>query len=349
MRKISLVAALAILALSACKESFKKGQKGLEYKIITSGSGDKVKMGEFMHLEIGQYYSNGKSDSLLSDSRTSPQGPMIQALDTMSIPPEFSSILLQMRKGDSVVVRILTDSVFKDMPQQMPPSFKKGHYLTTTIKMVDILKTQAAADSARATAMAAAQIRMKAQADEQIKKDDKILKDYFAKNKINVIKGELGTYVEILQPGTGPNVDTSNVVSINYTGKSMEGKAFDSNIDPAFNHVRPLLANLTSDPSLGMRVVPGWNDGLKLLNKGAKARFYLPSSLAYGPQGNGQEIGPNANLVFDIEVLDILNKTQAAGAAAAEQKMMQDMQKAYMDSMQKAQPQGAQGAPQPQP
>lgn len=344
MRKISFVAALAILALSACKESFKKGEKGLEYKILASGSGDKIKVGDFMHLEIGQFYNNGKTDSVLSDTRTSPQGAFIQALDTTMIPVEFSAVLKQLRKGDSAVIRILTDSIFKDMPGSMPPAFKKGHYMLTTIKVVDIYKTPAAADSARAKAMEMAQVRMKAQADEQMKKDDKILKDYFAKNKINAVKGELGTYVEILQPGAGPNVDTTSVVSINYTGKTMEGKTFDSNTDPSFNHVKPLLANLTNDPSLGMRVVSGWNDGLKLLNKGAKAKFYIPSSLAYGPQGNGGDIAPNAILVFDIEVLDILNKTQAAAAAAAEQKEMQEMQKRYMDSIQKAQPQTA---PQP--
>lgn len=344
MRKISFVAGLAILALSACKESFKKGEKGLEYKIIASGSGEKIKIGDFMHLEIGQYYNNGKTDSLLSDSRTSPQGPMIQPLDTMAIPSEFSSILKQMSKGDSAVIRILTDSVFKDMPGAMPPAFKKGHYVITTIKVVDILKTSAAADSARVKAMEQTQLRIKAQADEQIKKDDKILKDLFAKNKTNTLKGELGTYVEVLQPGSGPNADTASVVMINYTGKTMEGKTFDSNTDPAFNHVKPLLANLTNDPSLGMRVVPGWNDGLKLLNKGAKAKFYIPSSLAYGPQGNGGDIAPNAILIFDIEVVDILDKTRAAAAAAAEQKEMQAMQQRYMDSIQKAQPQTA---PQP--
>jgi len=316
----------------------------VEYKILASGSGDKIKVGDIMHLEIGQFYNNGKTDSVLSDTRTSPQGAFIQPFDTTMIPVEFSSILKQLRKGDSAVIRILTDSIFKDMPGSMPPVFKKGHYMLTTIKVVDIYKTPAAADSAKMKAMELAQQRMKAQAEEQQKKDDKILKDYFAKNKINAVKGELGTYVEILQPGTGPNVDTTSVVSINYTGKTMEGKTFDSNTDPAFNHVKPLLANLTSDQSLGMRVVPGWNDGLKLLNKGAKAKFYIPSSLAYGPQGNGGDIAPNAILIFDIEVLDILNKTQAAAAAAAEQKEMQEMQKRYMDSIQKAQPQTA---PQP--
>lgn len=346
MRKVFFATTLAVLALSACKESFKKGEKGLEYKIIKSGSGDKVKMGDFMQLEVAQFYNDGKKDSLLSDSRTNPQGPMIQALDTLAIPSEFATILTQMRSGDSAVVRILTDSMFKNMPQGMPPMFKKGHYMLTTIKMTGIHKSVSAADSARVKAMEQTQQRLKAEEAAQLKKDDKIITDYLKKNNITATKGTLGTYVQVIQPGTGANIDTSVVVKVNYTGKTMEGKTFDSNTDPAFNHLKPLLVNLTNDPSLGMTVVPGWNDGLKLLNKGAKAKFYIPSSLAYGPQGNGREIGPNSVLIFDIEVLDVLNKTQAAAAAASERKEMEEMQKKFMDSIQKAQAQ-QQAAPQP--
>lgn len=348
MKKVFFASALAILALSACKESFKKGEKGLEYKIITSGgSGDKVKMGDFMEMQVAQIYNDGKKDSLLSDSRTNPQGPMIQALDTLAIPSEFVSILTQMRKGDSAVIRILTDSVFKNMPQGMPPMFKKGRYLLTTIKMNGVHKTVSAADSARVKAAEETEKRIKALADEQLKKDDKTLTEYFAKNKISASKSPLGTYVQILQPGTGANIDTSAVVKINYTGKTMDGKTFDSNTDPAFNHVRPLLANLTNDRSLGVTVIEGWSDGLKLLSKGAKAKFYIPSTLGYGAQGSGAGIAPNSILVFDIEIVDVLNRDQALAAVAAERKEMEALQKKFMDSVQKAQAQQQPAAPQP--
>jgi len=339
MKKVSVVAALAVLALSACKESFKKGEKGLEYKIITSGSGDKVKMGEFMNLEIGQFYNNGKTDSLLSDTRTSPQGALIQALDTMSIPAEFANVLKQMRKGDSAVIRILTDSIIKGAPEgAVPAAFKKGHYLLTTLKLVDIYKTPAAADSGRMKAMELAQVRMKAAEAEVLKKDDKTITDLLKKNNVKAVKSPLGTYVEIIQPGTGPNADTSSIVKVNYTGKTLDGKIFDSNMQPGFFRQSPLFANLTADPTLG-RVVPGWEDGLKMINKGTKAKFYIPSSLAYGAQGRGENIPPNSILVFDIELLDILDVNAGRVAIEADRKVMEAQQKRMMDSMQRAQPQ----------
>ncbi len=338
MRKFSLIAVVSILALSACKESFKKGDKGLEYKIIGSGSGDKIKFGEFMHMEIAQIYNDGKKDSVLSDSRTNPQGPMIQPLDSTNIPPEFFKILSQLRKNDSLVIRILTDSAFGQNPQGIPPPFKKGRYLLTTVKLVDIYKNAAAADSGRMVAMQKAQERMNVMAEAQKGKDEKILADHFAKNKINTVKGALGTYVEIIQPGTGANADTNSIVKVNYTGKTLTGKTFDSNTDPAFNHVQPYLVNLTNDPTLGQPVIQGWYDGLKMLNKGAKAKFYIPSTLAYGPMQQGPDIAPNSILVFDIEVVDILSKEQGRIAMEADRKEMEERQKRFMDSIQKMQP-----------
>jgi ABC-type transport system substrate-binding protein len=98
---------------------------------------------------------------------------------------------------------------------------------------------------------------------------------------------------------------------------------------------------MTNNQMLGSGVIKGWTDGMTLLNKGAKAKFYIPSSLAYGAQGAGADIGPNEILVFDIEVLDILNQTQAMADMEATQKRMQEMQQRMMDSMQKAQAQQA--------
>lgn len=341
MKKISFVAAISILAFSACKESYKKGDSGLEYKIVTKGSGDPIPYGQYMQIEVAQFYNNGKEDSLLSDSRTSPQGSLIEVLDSVSTPPQYFKILKQLKKGDSLVIRQLTDSAFKGNIESMPPFFKKGRYLITTVKLQDIFATREIAETARMKSMEQAQVKQKAAASEQMKKDDKTLAEYFAKNKIQASKAPLGTYVQILQPGTGATIDTSVVVKANYTGKTMEGKPFDSNTDPSFNHVQPFLVNMTSDPSLGQAVIPGWTDGFKLLNKGAKAKFYIPSSLAYGAQGSGGAIKPNSILVFDVEVLDVLSRAQATAAVTSERKMMEEMQKRYMDSAQKAQPQQA--------
>ena len=327
---------LAVVILSACSDSsFKKEKDNLEYKIIADGSGPKIQYGNYMQIHFATFYNTGSKDSLLNDSRTS-GAPAIEMLDSVSTPPAYFEILKNLRKGDSVVFRILSDSAFKKMPDQMPPFIKKGHYLLTTVKILNIFSSKEQADSARQASFVQQQKTDSINAIAQLAKDDKAISDYLAKNKIKAIKGEKGTYVEILQPGTGPNVDTSVVVVTNYTGRTMAGVMFDSNTDPSKGHVGPFNVNMTNNPSLGQPVITGWKDGLKLLNKGAKAKFYVPSSLAYGPSGAGGDIGPNSNLIFDIEVVDILNKDQALAAAQAQAKKMQEMQKRYMDSVSKA-------------
>lgn len=327
---------LAVIALSACNPSFKKGKDGLEYKIISDGNGPKIRYGDFMQLNFSTYYNTGTKDSMLNDSRT--QGPpIIEKLDSVSTPVAYYEILKQLRKGDSVAIRILTDSAFKN-GGQMPAFFQKRHYITTTLKIVNVFTDQKQADSARAASMVEAGKRDSIAAIAQLAKDDKTIRDYLAKNNIKAQKGPKGAYVEIIQPGTGPNADTSVIVKVNYTGKTMDGHVFDSNTDPSKGRNEPLNVNLTNDPSLGIRVIQGWDDGLVMLNKGAKARFYVPSTLGYGARGAGADIPANAILFFDIEVVDILNKAQAKTAADEQRKKMQEMQKHYMDSMQNRNP-----------
>ena len=337
MKKVSSLLLLVVVIFSACNlSSFKKGKDNLEYKIIADGSGPKIQYGNFMQIGIATYYNTGKKDSLLNDTRVSGR-PIIEMLDSVSTPPAYFDILKQLRKGDSAVIRILSDSAFKTMPEQMPPFIKKKHYLLTTIKVINIFTTKDQADSCRKAVMALAQQKDSINAIAQLAKDDKILADYFAKNNIKAAKAPQGTYVQIITPGSGNNIDTSVVVKVNYTGRTLNGEEFDSNTDPSKGHVEPLNVNMTNDQSLGEPVIKGWTDGLKLLNKGAKAKFYIPSPLGYGARGGGGPIGPNAILTFDIEVVDILNKEQALVAIQAQQKKMEEMRKHYMDSVSKVQ------------
>ncbi len=340
MRKISSIMLLAVILFSACNTAtFKKGKDGLEYKIITKGSGSKIKYGNYMQLNFASYYNTNGKDSLLNDSKT--QGaPIIEMLDSVSTPIAYFEILKQLRKGDSVVIRILTDSAFKKNPEQMPPFFQKGHYIMTTLKIVNVFTTREQADKARALAMVEMEKRDSLQAIAQKSIDDKKLLDYITKNNIKTIKAPLGTYVEITQEGTGNNIDTGVIVKLNYTGKTLEGKVFDSNTDPAKGHVEPLIVNLTNtnNPDFGMSVIPGMKEGLTLLKKGSKGRFYIPSTLGYGKNGSGADITPNSVLIFDIEVLDVMDQKQALVAAEEKNKKMQEMQKKYLDSIQKLKP-----------
>lgn len=336
MRKIYLGFAMAVLLLSACKQNFKKGEMGLEYKIIGEGSGPTLASGDYMQLQLRQFYNNGKTDSLLNDSRNT-TGAIIQPFDSASVPPAFFKILSKLKKGDSLVLRQLTDSMFAQYPGSMPPYFKKGNHFVTYIRLLNIFKTAQQADSAGRAEYALMLKKDSLQNVSLMAAQDKELKAYFAKNNItNVSKAPQGTYVQIIQAGTGPLIDTTVVVSTNYTGKLMDGTMFDSNTDPSKGHVEPFNVNMTNDKTLGSPVITGWMEGLKLLNKGAKAKFYIPSPLAYGSRGAGSNIPPNSILIFDIEVANVLSKQAAKADVATKNRIQMEKINRYRDSVTKA-------------
>lgn len=334
MKTIVLSTLAGLLVLSSCKEPFRKSSNGLEYKIISDGKGETLKQNQYMQYHVKQLYQTGRKDSLLTDSRTS-RGPMIEMVDSFSTPPQYYGILTQLRKGDSLVMRSLTDSIYAKS-EVMPPMFKKGHYLVTTVKVINIFKTRAEADSANKAEIAVYRRIDSLKKLERIKEDDVKLREYFKKNNIDVSKlqkAPRGTYVEILTPGEGPLIDTSMYPKTNYTGRKLDGEVFDSNTDPKFGHVDPFVVNLGSDPSMGYGIIEGWLEGLKLLQKGSKARFYIPSPLAYGE--NEPRLGPNAILIFDIDVLDVLTKDQAKAELKAANDRYAAKQKMYIDSLKK--------------
>ncbi len=114
------------------------------------------------------------------------------------------------------------------------------------------------------------------------------------KAKEGVMVTDSGLQYEVISEGTGPKPTADDTVSVHYVGTLMDGTEFDSSIargEPA------------SFPLKG--VIPGWTEGLQLMNVGSKYRFVIPSDLAYGERGAGQAIGPGETLVFEVELLEI--------------------------------------------
>jgi FKBP-type peptidyl-prolyl cis-trans isomerase FkpA len=343
MKKISYFLLASVILLASCKPSFKKGEAGMEYAIVNSGKGDLLKKGDILELHFTNVLSKkGSKDSILSNTREM-GAPQFMAFDSVNIPPAYFKIFAQMKVGDSVSTRTLVDSMFKQNPEQMPPFMKKGDMVYTNIKIVNTYKTQAAADSAKTLAMSNAEKIGKEKAD------DKAIADYIAKNNVKATKADKGVYVETTQPGTGAFLDSNSIVKIKYKGKTLAGVMFDTNMDESKGHTDALTVNLTNDKSIGNGVIPGLEIGMFKFQKGSKGKVYIPSGLAYGQRGGGPDLPPNANLVFEIEVLDIITKAQlvtenaaasakAKAAQEAQQKMMEVQQKMYMDSLQKADP-----------
>ena len=121
---------------------------------------------------------------------------------------------------------------------------------------------------------------------------------------------ESGLKYVILEEGSGDSPQTGDVVQVHYTGTLADGTKFDSSVDRG----EPIAF------SLGMgQVIPGWDEGIALLNVGSKARLIIPAELAYGEQGAGNGIiPPNATLIFEVELVDILPGPPEAPTEAPE-------------------------------
>ena len=105
---------------------------------------------------------------------------------------------------------------------------------------------------------------------------------------------ESGLSYVISAPGEAPMPADTSVVVVNYVGKLADGTVFDQSPEG-----QPATFGVN-------QVIPGFREGLKMLGKGGKATLYIPGNLAYGEQGVPQAgIGPNAMLIFDIEVVDV--------------------------------------------
>jgi FKBP-type peptidyl-prolyl cis-trans isomerase len=117
---------------------------------------------------------------------------------------------------------------------------------------------------------------------------------FFAENgkKAGVITTASGLQYEVLKTGTGPKPSATDVVTVHYTGSFLNGEIFDSSIPRG----EPTILHLHA-------VIPGWTEGIQLMNVGSSHKLYIPSYLAYGVEGAGGVIGPNETLIFEVELL----------------------------------------------
>jgi FKBP-type peptidyl-prolyl cis-trans isomerase FklB len=103
-----------------------------------------------------------------------------------------------------------------------------------------------------------------------------------------------GLQYKELAPGTGKSPKTTDTVMTNYKGTLIDGTEFDS----SYKRGEPATFPVSG-------VIPGWTEALQLMKEGAKWQLFVPANLAYGEQGAGREIGPNATLIFEVELISI--------------------------------------------
>lgn len=111
-----------------------------------------------------------------------------------------------------------------------------------------------------------------------------------------------GLMYTIQKEGNGDKAKASDVVKVHYTGKLVDGTVFDSSVERGTPIEFPLGVG---------RVIPGWDEGIALLSVGGKAQLIIPPHLAYGERGAGGVIPPNATLIFDVELVEIVATTKS--------------------------------------
>ncbi|PZD79503.1 peptidylprolyl isomerase [Mesonia sp. K7] len=126
--------------------------------------------------------------------------------------------------------------------------------------------------------------------EEEKKKQEEILKEATK----GMQKTDSGLYYKITQEGNGPKPKKGNTVSVHYKGMLLDGTVFDS----SYKRNQPLQFPV----GVG-QVIAGWDEGIMLLSQGDKAKFVIPSHLAYGEAGAGGVIPPNASLIFEVELI----------------------------------------------
>ncbi|CAL1518337.1 FKBP-type peptidyl-prolyl cis-trans isomerase [Chitinophaga sp. MM2321] len=277
-----LVAALGLL-IASCGTGVKKTPGGIEYIVHKSGSGAQLKLGDTALMNVTQKIN----DSLLGASRTIVGAPIPVLVSKPQNKYDLMEGIALLHEGDSATFFIPWDSL---PAQERPPFGKKGDKLKITFA-----------------------VESKFSASSQKEKDEKLIKEYLEKNKINATKNAEGVYVAVTQEGTGNTPNAGDTVYVHYTGKLTSGKVFDSSQDSTLRPGMP-LEPIKFPIGRGF-VIKGWDAGLSGLKKGSKATLVVPSTLAYGLQGSPPTIPGNSILVFDVQLVDI--KAGAPEAAPA--------------------------------
>jgi FKBP-type peptidyl-prolyl cis-trans isomerase FkpA len=303
MKKRLMFLALAAIGLAGCNGGFQKGDGGLLYRIVDDKSGPSIKAGDFVTLN---FIEKNDADSLIASSYDNGQPVPLVMRKTQNKGDAISALSL-LSEGDSAILKINIDSVsVKGQPRQ---AGLKGKYLVYNVKIEKVISKGNLSDQ---VFQGRCQAYMQTLGDNIKKAEPSKIKKYIADNNLKVTTTASGLNYVITTAGAGEKPAMGDTVVVNYIGKLLSGKIFDTSIkseaQKAKMPINPMNPYKPIRFPLGTPgMIPGWNEGLQLLPKGSKATFILPSSLGYGAQGNGNAIPPFTPLVFNVELVDVIH------------------------------------------
>jgi FKBP-type peptidyl-prolyl cis-trans isomerase FkpA len=301
----SLLAILVLMfgasTMSSCQKTKVTEKDAIEYRYIKQGS-DKAPNGDFLlyNLEIAT-----SSDSVIYSTIDQPFPGYLMANDTLTPQNGMDEIFLALRKGDSIYFESTAKIIFSG---NQPPFLKEDDVVKVKLGAFDI-KTDSAMQVFYQEVMMAEQAKSAERAKTLLVEEGKTIEAYATEKGLDLKKTENGLYYVIEKEGTGDATTPGTTMYVNYAGYLLNGTLFDTSYpeiakaNNIFSEGRP-YEPLSVNVGMG-QVIPGWDEGLMLLKKGSKAKFLIPSPLAYGENGAGAMIPANSILIFDVEVTDV--------------------------------------------
>jgi FKBP-type peptidyl-prolyl cis-trans isomerase len=302
MKSTHLFFAALVAVMVACNASEKETPNGFKYTVVSKGTGEVAKPGQLLLVD---FTFKDSKDSVWNDTYKAgmPAPVMINDSTQMATEIGIMQMFRQLVPGDSVLCTMPIKKFFADMAGgPVPPTVDSTLTMTYYFKVKEVMEVNQYQEM---------QAKMAAEKEtKQLQSDITAIDKFLEEKGIAAEKLESGLRYVITQPGKGDNARPGQATKVNYTGYTLEDKYFDTSIKKVaeekgiYNPGREPYApfDVTIDQS---QVIRGWHEALKVMNMGAKATFYIPSTLAYGPRKVSPEIGENQILVFDIEMLEI--------------------------------------------
>lgn len=287
--------AIILFAGSACEKPRQEGGEtrlpsGVNFKVIKRDEkGAKLKENEFVVLR----FLRKVGDTVLQNTFKDPKPVTLQI---QSVPGSPAEVFPFLQIGDSVHIKIPLDTSVR-----RNPFFEMFRHKGKTVEYFVKIEGARSAEERKKEIMELEKEAMKKQ-EELIKqnegKENKTIEEYLAKNPMTLEVTPSGLKYGITQKNpAGVKPQSGDSVKVHYTGKLLNGKVFDSSIQ------RKIPFGFV----LGQgQVIRGWDEGIALLRKGEKATLLIPSKLGYGAQGAGNVIPPFAPLVFEVELVDVI-------------------------------------------
>lgn len=259
--------------------AFEKTPDDIIYVMEQKGTGAAVKQGD----RVKVHYTLKTLDGNKLESSRDRGEPFTFTIGAGEVIPGWDKALTLFNVGGKGTIYLPSSLAYGEQgSQNIPPNTP----LVFEIEVVEVVDQEAA-----------------------MRESNKQLEDYLKKNNINAQKTPEGLYYTVEKKGTGPSVQPGQTVSVNYTGRLLNGTVFDTSVEDvakANNLYNPQRPYQPIEFPIGQgRVIKGWDMGIPLFNVGGKGKLYIPANLAYGERGAGGMIPPNSPLIFDVEVVGV--------------------------------------------